>query len=175
MDAAGATIWFTGLPAAGKSTLARAVANRLSEDGRATKILDGDELRRSVSRDLGFSEADRAENVRRVAHLARQSAEMGTTALVAIISPYRAGRRYARLLHEGVGLPFVEVFMSAPLDECVRRDPKGLYARARAGQIKDLTGVSAPYERPECPDLNVGPRLAVDEAAELVLQTIAKA
>ena len=161
----GATIWFTGLPAAGKTTLARAVRQRLVTAGAPTCCLDGDELRLGLCADLGFSPADRAENVRRVAHVASLLAGAGVVALVSVISPYARDRAAARALHERAGLPFVVVWMSAPLSECEQRDPSGLYRRARAGELAGVTGIDAPYEAPERPDLVVGVE-PVEHAAE---------
>jgi bifunctional enzyme CysN/CysC len=151
----GATVWITGLPASGKSTLAAALELRLVESGRPAYLLDGDNLRHGLNGDLGFSEADRAENVRRAAHVARLIADAGVVALVSLVSPYAAERARARALHDEAGLPFLEVWVDTPLAECERRDPKGLYARARAGELPDLTGVGAPYEAPTAADLVV--------------------
>ena len=128
---AGATIWFTGLSGSGKSTVASAVAELLTRDGIAHYLLDGDNLRHGLNGDLGFDQASRVENVRRVAEVARLFADAGVHALVPVISPYRAGREQARAIHEAAGLVFVEVYMATALDECERRDPKGLYAMAR--------------------------------------------
>lgn len=150
---AGATVWFTGLPGAGKSTIATAVEEGLVAAGRPAFLLDGDNLRHGLNGDLGFDEAARGENVRRTAHVARLLAESGTIALVSLVSPYAADREAAAGLHTSADLHFIEVFVSTPLEQCEQRDPKGLYARARAGELKDLTGVGAPYEVPMAPDL----------------------
>ena len=152
----GATLWFTGLPGAGKSTVAAAVEERLIELGRPAFLLDGDNLRHGLNGDLGFDEQARTENVRRTAHVARLLAESGTIALVSLVSPYAADRRSAATLHEADELDFIEVFVDAPLELCEQRDPKGLYARARAGELSGMTGVGAPYEPPEDPDLVLG-------------------
>jgi bifunctional enzyme CysN/CysC len=152
----GATLWFTGLPGAGKSTVAAAVEERLLETGRPAFLLDGDNLRHGLNGDLGFDEHARTENVRRTAHVARLLAESGTLALVSLVSPYAADRRSAAAMHETDELDFIEVFVDAPLELCEQRDPKGLYARARAGELSGLTGVGAPYEPPEDPDLVLG-------------------
>ena len=152
----GATLWFTGLPGAGKSTVADAVEERLLELGRPAFLLDGDNLRHGLNGDLGFDEQARTENVRRTAHVARLLAESGTVALVSLVSPYAADRRTAASLHSADELGFIEVFVDAPLELCEQRDPKGLYARARAGELSGLTGVGAPYEPPENPDLTLG-------------------
>jgi adenylyl-sulfate kinase len=150
---AGATLWFTGLPAAGKSTIAGAVEQHLVRGGRPAFLLDGDNLRHGLNGDLGFGEQARTENVRRTAHVARLLAESGTIALVSLVSPYAHDREEAAALHAAVDLPFIEVFIDAPLALCEQRDPKGLYARARAGELAGLTGIDAPYEAPTDPDL----------------------
>jgi bifunctional enzyme CysN/CysC len=152
----GATLWFTGLPGAGKSTVAAAVEERLLEVGRPAFLLDGDNLRHGLNGDLGFDETARTENVRRTAHVARLLAESGTVALVSLVSPYAADRRTAASLHAGDELEFLEIFVDAPLELCEQRDPKGLYARARAGELSGLTGVGAPYEPPQDADLTLG-------------------
>ena len=149
----GATIWFTGLPASGKSTIAVAVERALVESGRVAYLLDGDNLRHGLSDDLGFSPGDRAENIRRVGHLTRLLADSGVVALASLVSPLNSDRQIARALNEAAKLPYIEVYVSTSLAECEKRDPKKLYARARAGELKGLTGVDAPYEAPENADL----------------------
>lgn len=149
----GATIWFTGLPGSGKSTVATAVEERLVAERRPAFLLDGDNLRHGLNGDLGFDEEARSENVRRTAHVARLLAESGMIALVSLVSPYASDRQTAAALHVAEELRFLEVFVSTPLERCEERDPKGLYARARAGELKGLTGVGAPYETPLEPDL----------------------
>jgi bifunctional enzyme CysN/CysC len=149
----GATIWITGLPASGKSTLAFAVEAALLARGRPAYVLDGDNVRTGLCSDLGFGADDRRENVRRVAEVARLFADAGTVAVVALISPDAAGRAAARRVHRDANLPFLEVWMDTPLEVCEGRDPKGLYARARAGTLQGLTGVDAPYDRPDRPDV----------------------
>jgi bifunctional enzyme CysN/CysC len=153
LGTAGATVWFTGLPGAGKSTIASAVEELLIEQGRTAFLLDGDNLRHGLNGDLGFDETARRENVRRTAHVARLLAESGTIALVSLVSPYAADRETAAGLHAKDELEFLEVFVDAPLEVCEQRDPKGLYARARAGELAGLTGVGAPYEAPTDPAL----------------------
>jgi adenylyl-sulfate kinase len=165
----GATVWMTGLPASGKSTLAVEIEARLVGAGRPALRLDGDNLRHGLNGNLGFSPDDRAENVRRTAHAAALLAEAGVVALVALVSPYAADRVAARTIHEAAGLPFLEVFVSTPLPECERRDPKGLYARARAGELPGLTGVGDVYEAPESPDLAIGAAEPIATAAARVL------
>jgi bifunctional enzyme CysN/CysC len=170
----GATLWFTGLPGAGKSTVAAAVEERLLEIGRPAFLLDGDNLRHGLNGDLGFDELARTENVRRTAHVARLLAESGTVALVSLVSPYAADRRTAAQLHSSDELDFIEVFVDAPLELCEQRDPKGLYARARAGELSGLTGVGAPYEPPEDADLTLGSGgETVDQEVERVMALLA--
>jgi bifunctional enzyme CysN/CysC len=154
---AGATVWLTGLPAAGKSTLASALERDLLEHARPAYALDGDEIRRELCRDLGFDRESRAENVRRVAHIARMLADSGVIAIVALVSPFAADRRRARELHHEADLRFIEVFLDTPVDLCQERDPKGLYAQARSGQLRGLTGAGDVYERPEHPDVHLEP------------------
>ncbi len=149
----GATIWFTGLPASGKSTIAVAVERALVESGDVAYLLDGDNIRHGLSDDLGFSPGDRTENIRRVGHLTRLFADAGVVALASLVSPLKSDREIARALNDAAKLPFIEVYVSTPVEECAKRDPKGLYARARAGELKGLTGFDAPYEAPENPDL----------------------
>jgi bifunctional enzyme CysN/CysC len=166
----GATVWFTGLPAAGKSTIAAAVEHRLVKAGRPAFLLDGDNLRHGLNGDLGFDEAARCENVRRTAHVARLLAESGAVALVSLVSPYERDREQAAALHTAIDLPFIEIFVDAPLELCEERDPKGLYARARSGELCGLTGVDAPYEPPLQPDLVLrSGRETVEQAVEQVL------
>jgi bifunctional enzyme CysN/CysC len=169
----GATIWFTGLPAAGKSTIASALEERLVTAGRPAFMLDGDNLRHGLNGDLGFDEHARTENVRRTAHVARLLAESGTLAIVSLVSPYAQDRETAAALHSAADLPFVEVFVDAPLGLCEQRDPKGLYARARAGELAGLTGVDAPYEVPTNPALVLhSGKEPVEAAVERVIQTL---
>jgi len=165
----GATVWLTGLPAAGKSTIAAALEERLARDGLRAYRLDGDNLRHGLNRDLGFDPVDRAENIRRVAHVASLFADSGTIAIVSVISPYAIDRQMARGVHDGHGLEFLEVFVDTPLEECERRDPKGLYARAREGKVRGFTGVDAPYEAPREPDLELRP---CDEPVEVLVDRL---
>ncbi|HTZ85097.1 MAG TPA: adenylyl-sulfate kinase [Solirubrobacteraceae bacterium] len=170
----GATLWFTGLPGAGKSTMASAVEERLIAAGQSAFLLDGDNLRHGLNGDLGFDETARRENVRRTAHVARLLAESGTIALVSLVSPYRADREAAAALHASDELNFLEIFVDAPLELCEKRDPKGLYARARAGELSGLTGVGAPYEPPADPDLVLGTlEESVERGVERVLELLA--
>jgi bifunctional enzyme CysN/CysC len=146
-------LWFTGLSGAGKSTIANLTEKRLAVLGRHTIILDGDNVRHGLNRDLGFSEADRVENIRRVAEVARLFVDAGLIVLVSFISPYRAERTLARERVESG--EFIEVFVDTPVEECARRDPKGLYAKAMAGEIRNFTGVDAPYEAPQSPEIHL--------------------
>jgi bifunctional enzyme CysN/CysC len=159
LDTGGATVWMTGLSGSGKSTIATALEHSLVSSGRHAYMLDGDNLRHGLNADLGFSEEDRAENVRRVGEVARILAESGTVSIVSLVSPYKRERDKVRAAHEEAGIPFFEVFVDTPLEECERRDPKGLYAKARAGEITNLTGVGAPYEAPADPELITDPDL----------------
>ena len=173
LGARGATVWFTGLSGSGKSTVAAAVERRLVESGRPAYVLDGDNLRHGLNADLGFGDDDRAENVRRLGEVARLMADAGLVALVPAISPFRAGREAARAAHAEVGLPFFEVHLATPLAECERRDPKGLYARARTGALSGLTGIDSPYEAPEHPELVLAPGDGdADRQAEKVLRLL---
>ncbi|MDT5093043.1 MAG: bifunctional enzyme CysN/CysC [Mycobacterium sp.] len=166
----GATIWFTGLPASGKSTIAVAVERALVESGRVAYLLDGDNLRHGLSDDLGFSPGDRAENIRRVGHLTRLLADAGVVALASLVSPLKSDREIARALNEAAKLAFIEVYVATSLEECEKRDPKKLYARARKGELKGLTGIDAPYEPPEDADLVVDTTGAdIDELAARVI------
>jgi len=154
---AGATVWFTGLSGSGKSTVAVACERLLIAAGRPAYLLDGDNLRHGLNGDLGFSDQDRTENVRRVAEVARLMGDAGLVSLVPVISPFRSGRQKARELHQAAGVPFFEVFVDTPLEVCEQRDPKGLYAKVRAGELTGFTGIDAPYEAPENPDLVLTP------------------
>lgn len=165
----GATIWLTGLPAAGKSTIAAALEERLIDAGRFAYRLDGDNLRHGICGDLGFSHQDRERNVWRVGQIAHLFADAGTVAVVSLVSPYASGRERVRKLHEHDGLAFVEVFIDTPPAECAKRDPKGLYAKAKAGKLAGLTGVDDPYERPAAPELVLTPELRVEDAVDAVL------
>ena len=161
-------LWLTGLPAAGKSTIADRVEQKLQALGRRTYLLDGDNVRHGLSRDLGFTDRDRVENIRRVAEVAKLMVDAGLIVIVSFISPFRSERRMAReLMEEG---EFLEIFVDAPLEVCEARDPKGLYAKARRGDLANFTGIDSPYEPPENPDLRIDTtRLSPDEAAAEVV------
>jgi bifunctional enzyme CysN/CysC len=149
----GATVWLTGLPASGKSTVAVALERELVNHRRVAYLLDGDNIRHGISDDLGFSPGDRAENIRRVGHLTRLFADAGVVAIASMVSPLRSDREIARELHRAAEVEFLEVHVSTPISECERRDPKDLYGRARRGELSGLTGVDAPYEKPLEPEL----------------------
>jgi bifunctional enzyme CysN/CysC len=169
----GVTVWLTGLSGSGKSTIAYEVEERLVTDGRAAYVLDGDNLRHGINADLGFSKEDRTENVRRVGEIARLMADAGLVVLVPVISPYRGDRDEVRRKHETIGLQFVEVFVDTPLEVCEKRDPKGLYARARAGEITGMTGIDDPYEPPVSPELHLdGSAVGESDAAKAVLESL---
>lgn len=153
----GATVWLTGLSGSGKSTIAVELERQLIDTGRPAYLLDGDNIRHGLNGDLGFSAADRDENVRRVAHVARLFCDAGVVAVVPLISPYRAARQLARDLHRAADLDFIEVHVDTPLEICEQRDPKGLYAKARAGEITGMTGIDDPYEAPEKPERRYRP------------------
>jgi bifunctional enzyme CysN/CysC len=169
----GATVWLTGLPASGKSTIAEELERRLVAAGRPAYLLDGENVRHGLSGDLGFSPADRHEHVRRVASVARMLADAGMVTVVALVSPAAADRDWARQLHREAGLDFVEAWVDTPLEECERRDPRGLYARARAGELQGFTGVDAPYEPPAAPDVRLhGAREPVERSVERLLAAL---
>lgn len=149
----GATLWFTGLSGSGKSTVAVALEKELAKRGRLCYRLDGDNIRLGINKNLGFSAEDRTENIRRIGEIAKLFVDTGVLALTSFISPYRADRDSARALHEQAGMEFIEVYVDCPLGEAEKRDPKGLYKKARAGEIKNFTGISDPYEAPEQPEL----------------------
>jgi bifunctional enzyme CysN/CysC len=164
----GATVWFTGLPASGKSTIAAALEQHLVSRGRLAYRLDGDNLRHGLNGNLGFSAEDRAENVRRTAHVARLFADAGTIAIASLVSPYVSDRAAARASHDELELDFIEVFVDTPLEECERRDPKGLYAKARRGEISGMTGIDDPYEPPEAAEIVVRDDSVEDAVATIV-------
>jgi len=168
----GRTVWFTGLSGSGKSSVAVIAEQMLLEEGCPAYILDGDNLRHGLNADLGFTMADRAENLRRLAYIATLMADAGLTVLVPAISPLREHRDLARSVHTDAGIEFLEVFVDTPLEDCERRDPKGLYAKARRGEITHFTGIDSPYQRPRNPDLRLTPDATVAELARRVVDLL---
>ncbi|KAJ2810094.1 Adenylyl-sulfate kinase [Coemansia furcata] len=167
----GLTIWFTGLSASGKSTIASALEQHLLHRGINAYRLDGDNIRFGLNKNLGFSPEDRTENIRRIAEVSKLFADSAAIAITSFISPYRSDRDSARQLHKEAGIPFVEVFADLPVEIAEQRDPKGLYKKARAGEIKEFTGISAPYEAPESPEVHI--RTDQNTIAEAVERIIA--
>ncbi|KAH8662921.1 Adenylylsulfate kinase-domain-containing protein [Tricladium varicosporioides] len=172
----GFTIWFTGLSASGKSTIATALEQHLLHLGLAAYRLDGDNVRFGLNKDLGFSEKDRNENIRRIAEVAKLFADSSTIAVTSFISPYKADRQIARELHDKAStksddsIPFIEVFVDIPVEVAEKRDPKGLYKKARAGEIPNFTGISAPYEAPEIPEIHIkSDQLTVEESVQKIV------
>jgi adenylylsulfate kinase len=151
----GATLWFTGLSGSGKSTLAFTLEHALVQRGHLAYVLDGDNIRHGLNKNLGFSAADREENIRRIGEVAKLFADCGLITMTSFISPYRKDRDAVRELHAAVKLPFVEIHLSTPIETCEQRDPKGLYKKARAGQLKNFTGIDDPYEAPLRPELTL--------------------
>ncbi|MCI0495672.1 adenylyl-sulfate kinase [candidate division KSB1 bacterium] len=169
LEQKGVVIWFTGLSASGKSTIAHTVEEKLFDQGHLTYVLDGDNIRHGLNKNLGFSPEDREENIRRIGEVGKLFADAGVIAMTAFISPYRADRDNARKLHEPG--KFIEVFVDAPLSVLEDRDPKGLYKKARAGQIPEFTGISAPYEAPENPEIHLDTsKLNVEQCADSVIR-----
>jgi bifunctional enzyme CysN/CysC len=164
-------VWFTGLSGSGKSTIANIVERKLHQMGRHTYMLDGDNVRHGLNRDLGFTEEDRVENIRRVAEVSGLMVDAGLIVLVSFISPFRAERRLAReRLAEG---EFIEVFVDTPIEVAEQRDPKGLYKKARQGELKNFTGIDSPYERPENPEIRIDSTVtSAEEAADIVIAFI---
>ena len=171
----GATLWFTGLSGSGKSTIAFTLEHALVEQGRLAYVLDGDNIRHGLNKNLGFSAADREENIRRIGEVARLFADCGVLTMTSFISPYRQDRDRVRALHAESLLPFIEVYVNTPLDTCEQRDPKGLYKKARAGQLKNFTGVDDPYEPPLRPELTIdATSTSPQQAAALLLEYLRK-
>ena len=171
----GATLWFTGLSGSGKSTIATALEKQLIERGKHAYRLDGDNLRHGLNSDLGFSPEDRSENIRRVGEVSVLMADSGCLVLSSFISPYQKDRDQIRELHTKHGLEFIEVFIDASVELCESRDPKGLYKKARAGEIESFTGISAPYEAPSEPELRIeSGSCSVEQAAQSCIDTLVK-
>ena len=165
----GATLWFTGLSGSGKSTIAFTLEHALVQRGRLAYVLDGDNIRHGLNKNLGFSAADREENIRRIGEVARLFADCGVLTMTSFISPYRKDRDTVRALHAEGGLPFVEVHVNTPIETCEQRDPKGLYKKARAGQLKGFTGIDDPYEAPLKPELTLDATITSPQQAALLL------
>jgi adenylylsulfate kinase len=167
----GVTVWFTGLSASGKSTIAFTVEHAIVKHGLLAYVLDGDNIRHGLNKNLGFSAEDRDENIRRIGEVAKLFADAGLVTMTSFISPYRKDRDRARRLHMDAGLPFVEVFMDTPIEVCEERDPKGLYKKARAGEVKQFTGIDDPYEAPLHPELVIdASKVSPQEAALMVIK-----
>lgn len=166
----GATIWFTGLSGSGKSTIAVMLEKALIARGKLCYRLDGDNIRLGINKNLGFSAEDRTENIRRIGEISKLFVDTGVITLSSFISPYRADRDVVRALHESAGMDFIEVYVDCDLSEAERRDPKGLYKKARAGEIKGFTGIDDPYEAPVKPELHIrSDQLTVDQELDLLL------
>lgn len=166
----GATIWFTGLSGSGKSTIAVMLEKALIARGKLCFRLDGDNIRLGINKNLGFSAEDRSENIRRIGEISKLFVDTGVIALSSFISPYRVDRDMVRQLHESAGMDFIEVFVDCDLSEAERRDPKGLYKKARAGEIKGFTGIDDPYEAPEKPELHMrSDQLTVEQELDLLI------
>ncbi len=175
MGQRGCTLWMTGLSGSGKSTVAVALEQVLIQRGHHAYRLDGDNVRHGLNKNLGFSAEDRAENIRRIGEVAKLFADAGIIAITSFISPYRADRDLVRKLHEDAKIPFIEVFVNTPLDVSEQRDPKGLYKKARAGQIKGFTGIDDPYEEPTNPEILLPTHeLSVEQSVALLLEELEK-
>ena len=171
----GCTIWFTGLSGSGKSTLAFTLEHALVQAGRLAYVLDGDNIRHGLNKNLGFSAADREENIRRIGEVAKLFADAGLITMTSFISPYRKDRELVRELHKAGDFPFIEVYVNTPIGTCEQRDPKGLYKKARAGQLKGFTGVDDPYEEPLAPELTIdATATSPQQAAVLILEYLEK-
>ncbi len=169
----GGTVWFTGLSGSGKSTIAMALEQVLTQQGKVAYVLDGDNVRHGLNKNLGFSAADRTENIRRIGEVAKLFGDAGLITITSFISPYRADRDLVRQLHDAGSLPFLEVYIETPLEVAEKRDPKGLYKKARAGEIKGFTGIDDPYEAPQDPELVVRTdKLSVADSVKRVLDLL---
>jgi adenylylsulfate kinase len=170
MGQKGTTVWFTGLSGSGKSTVAVALESALYERGKLAYRLDGDNIRLGINKNLGFSAEDRTENIRRIGEIAKLFVDSGTIALSSFISPYREDRNEVRQLHDEAGVDFIEVFVDCSLEEAEKRDPKGLYKKARAGEIKNFTGIDDPYEAPENPEIHLHTdQTTLDEEVAIII------
>jgi len=165
----GATLWFTGLSGSGKSTIAFTLEHALVQGGKLGYVLDGANIRHGLNKNLGFSAADREENIRRIGEVAKLFADCGVVAMTSFISPYRKDRDGVRALHVEAKLPFIEIHVNTPIETCEKRDPKGLYKKARAGQLKNFTGIDDPYEAPFQPELSIDATSTTPEQATVLL------
>ncbi len=165
----GATLWFTGLSGSGKSTIAFTLEHALTQRGRLAYVLDGDNIRHGLNKNLGFSAADREENIRRIGEVAKLFADCGVLTMTSFISPYRKDRDNVRALHVAGKLPFIEVHVNTPISTCEQRDPKGLYKKARAGDLKGFTGIDDPYEEPLKPELTIDATATSPQQATVIL------
>jgi adenylylsulfate kinase len=165
----GATLWFTGLSGSGKSTIAFTLEHALVQRGRLAYVLDGDNIRHGLNKNLGFSAADREENIRRIGEVAKLFADSGVITMTSFISPYRGDRDKVRALHVEGNLPFIEVYVATPISTCEQRDPKGLYKKARAGQLKNFTGIDDPYEEPLHPEVTLDATATSPQEATVLL------
>ena len=171
----GATVWFTGLSASGKSAIAVVLEQVLMQQGKHAYRLDGDNIRHGLNKNLGFSAEDRAENIRRIGEVAKLFTDAGMITLTSFISPYIADRDQARAVHDEAGVPFIEVYVECSLEEAEKRDPKGLYKKARAGEIKGFTGIDDPYEAPPNPELLLQThKQSIEESVKAVLDVLSK-
>ena len=171
----GATLWFTGLSGSGKSTIAFTLEHALVQRGRLAYVLDGDNIRHGLNKNLGFSAADREENIRRIGEVAKLFADCGVLTMTSFISPYRKDRDLVRAIHKEAGLPFLEIHVATPIETCEQRDPKGLYKKARAGQLKGFTGIDDPYEAPLKAELTLdATTTSPQQAAVLLLEFLEK-
>jgi adenylylsulfate kinase len=171
----GCTIWFTGLSGSGKSTIAFTLEHALVQSGHLAYVLDGDNIRHGLNKNLGFSAADREENIRRIGEVAKLFADAGVITMTSFISPYRKDRDTVRVLHQEAKLPFIEIHVNTPIETCETRDPKGLYKKARAGQLKNFTGIDDPYEAPNSPELTLdATNTSPQQAAVLIVEYLTK-
>ncbi len=175
LEQKGCTIWLTGLPSSGKSTVAFTLEHELLKSGRLAYVLDGDNIRHGLNKNLGFSAEDREENIRRIGEVAKLFADAGCITITSFISPYRKDRDGAREIHQAANLPFFEIFVDTPVDVCEERDPKGLYKKARSGQLKGFTGVDDPYEAPLHPELALDTvKLSPVDCAKKIIEFLEK-
>jgi adenylylsulfate kinase len=171
----GCTIWFSGLSGSGKSTVAFTLEHALVQSGHLAYVLDGDNIRHGLNKNLGFSAADREENIRRIGEVAKLFADAGVITMTSFISPYRKDRDNVRALHQQAKLPFIEIHVNTPIETCETRDPKGLYKKARAGQLKNFTGIDDPYEAPNSPELSLdATNTSPQQAVVLIVEYLTK-